>query len=248
MKRIEKIKEKFDLLKKLDKDFEIFGAGIHRYNFNPCVTDKKIAAFEKKYEITLPEDYTDFLTVMGSGGAGPYYGIYPLQKNIGDMEPSNQFKNLKYDFPHSEAWNMKSEVLDRLDELARTATSVDDFNKYTWDKKVVKIFENLRDELSEDLEHVQEFFEDLCADVNTELYTEEYFSNELVNGSIYLANYGCALRYLIIVSGKDKGNIWFDRRGEYGGIEPVCDSTGKRMDFLSWYEEWLDQSIVEIRK
>lgn len=36
--------------------------------------------YENKYNIKLPEEYIFFLTQVGNGGAGPYYGLYPLEE------------------------------------------------------------------------------------------------------------------------------------------------------------------------
>ncbi|MBW3596433.1 MAG: SMI1/KNR4 family protein [Planctomycetes bacterium] len=47
---------------------------------NERLTESQAAAFEKKYAITMPEDYRQFLTQIGNGGAGPYYGMFKLRE------------------------------------------------------------------------------------------------------------------------------------------------------------------------
>lgn len=63
----------------IDKTREAFGARKHQYKLNPVVSIDKIYRFESKYNIKLPEEYVFFLTMVGNGGAGPYYGLYMLE-------------------------------------------------------------------------------------------------------------------------------------------------------------------------
>lgn len=63
----------------IDKNREVFGASKHQYRLNPVVSIDKIHRFESQYNIKLPEEYVFFLTMVGNGGAGPYYGLYMLE-------------------------------------------------------------------------------------------------------------------------------------------------------------------------
>lgn len=66
--------------KSADKNFQVFGASKHQYILNPVTTTEKVHAFEEKYGLKLPEAYVRFLTEIGNGGAGPYYGLYSLEE------------------------------------------------------------------------------------------------------------------------------------------------------------------------
>jgi hypothetical protein len=80
MKKIDcaRIKETVASLQKSQR--QIFGADSHGFRFNPSLSAAKVATFEQIHKITLPEDYRQFLTCVGNGGAGPFYGIFPLGK------------------------------------------------------------------------------------------------------------------------------------------------------------------------
>lgn len=51
---------KISLLKKLDKDLNIFGASSHEYNLNPVINNDEIIHFEKENKVKLPIDYIEF--------------------------------------------------------------------------------------------------------------------------------------------------------------------------------------------
>lgn len=211
MDKIDEIKEKLKELKTLDSKYEIFGASHHKYAFNEPMTLDQLDEFETKYQVKLPTDYKRFLNKIGNGGAGPYYGIHPLSRNLGKFNPENKFENLKLAFPHYRKWN--------------------------WSKKILDRFEKLK---GDEDEEIAEFFDTI--------FWQQYGKEELTSGSLYISEYGCALRYLLIVTGADIGKIWFDQRADHDGINPVVDNNGKKLDFYSWYLEWLDKSINEIKK
>ena len=64
---------------KKDPNHQIFGASKHKYKLNPPIPLTEVRKFESRYHLTLPEEYVFFLTRVGNGGAGPYYGLYPLE-------------------------------------------------------------------------------------------------------------------------------------------------------------------------
>jgi SMI1 / KNR4 family (SUKH-1) len=56
----------------------IFGADSHKFVLNPTLTEAEVLGFERQHRISLPADYRKFLIHLGNGGAGPYYGVFPL--------------------------------------------------------------------------------------------------------------------------------------------------------------------------
>jgi HEAT repeat protein len=57
-----------------------FGSDNHCFRLNDRLGEADLEAFEQTHRIRLPSDYRAFLQHGGNGGAGPYYGIYPLDK------------------------------------------------------------------------------------------------------------------------------------------------------------------------
>ena len=71
------------------------------------------------------------------------------------------------------------------------------------------------------------------------------------NGFVRLADYGCAMYAVLILSGDFVGEIWLDGAGS-GDITPFPpvlhdlsrdDSVTSKLDFLQWYDDWLDCAL-----
>lgn len=75
---LETILRKLDWLRESDTAFELFGASRHRYALNPPASQEELASFEQRFGVELPEEYREFLSLAGNGGAGPDYGLVPL--------------------------------------------------------------------------------------------------------------------------------------------------------------------------
>ncbi len=69
-----------------------------------------------------------------------------------------------------------------------------------------------------------------------------YFATERIDGSIRIADLGCGAIALLVLNGPQRGRIWLDFRGTFGGITPAApaDSAAGTLSFLEWYEAWLD--------
>ena len=110
--QLNRIKSKLGQLRKSDYALEIFGASSHRYHVNSCLDESEIRTFELKNNIKLPEEYTAFLTTIGNGGAGPFYGLEPLKNVLFcdlDYKRPEFLLTPSKPFMHSKAWNMKFE-------------------------------------------------------------------------------------------------------------------------------------------
>jgi hypothetical protein len=198
----DEVKEKIEILKRLDKDFKLFGADYHRYELNPPLTQKDVSSFEERNQISLPIDYRDFVLTLGNGGAGPYYGIYPLRLdyNIDHRMEGDVQIDLSAPFPHSKAWNQ--DWIDRID----------------WDGG-----ESPDDDLM-----------------------DGYFYTSHISGALCICHYGCGDFLLLVVNGREKGDIWGDGRGNYRGIYPEETKDGEGVTFSTWYLNWLDACLEEL--
>ena len=110
---IENLKAKHEKLKKLDgggifksATYKTFGSNVHRYKFNSRLSEYSLQSFEQSFSITLPADYKNFLTQIGNGGSGPYYGLFPLSDWNFELDiTDNSF--LSSAFPHLDKWNLE---------------------------------------------------------------------------------------------------------------------------------------------
>lgn len=118
--QIERIKIKFQQLRQLDKDFEVFGSEKHKYLFNQTKSEKELLDFEERNSIKLPIAYKEFLKQIGNGGAGPYYGLEPIENGLFadlDYKDESELNDLSKPFPHIEHWNLDfGEVTDENED------------------------------------------------------------------------------------------------------------------------------------
>jgi hypothetical protein len=114
-----------DILRKLARlrafgaSDRVFGSAVHRFELRPPLEEGRLASFEDAHQVTLPRDYRQFLTHCGNGGAGPYYGLFPLGTMDGlglDLQPWREgdgiVGSLAAPFPHTEAWNLPEDELE----------------------------------------------------------------------------------------------------------------------------------------
>ncbi|GAA4608588.1 hypothetical protein BJY16_006917 [Actinoplanes octamycinicus] len=66
-----------------------FGAGNHGFRLGPRLPESVVVEFEERHEVELPVAYRRFLVELGNGGAGPGYGLTPLEKACGGCRPGH---------------------------------------------------------------------------------------------------------------------------------------------------------------
>jgi hypothetical protein len=72
---------RLDFLRRTDPGFTRFGCEEHSYLLNEPLTESEVTAFEDRYGVSLPGEYRAFLLQVGDGGAGPFYGIFRLDRS-----------------------------------------------------------------------------------------------------------------------------------------------------------------------
>lgn len=195
---IERIREKLDRLKTKDKKYMVFGSSSHEYVLNAPKSEVELVNFESTHKINLPQGYRDFLKQIGNGGAGPYYGLLPLEKCL----------DHNLDFPDG--------------------TLIDPGQKFAFEEPWNLAFSSVENE----------------SDYDKLVQDQGYNDSKWSNGMIHLANFGCGVSINLVVNGKEYGHIWVDDRCNDQGIYPDhYFGNEKRIDFLEWYELWLDSSL-----
>lgn len=221
---IPKIIEGLQYLREADRDHAVFGADGHEYKLRPCATEAQVLDFERRYSLRLPEDYRRFLTEVGNGGAGPYYGILGVDQ-LCELE-EDFWGDLSKPFPYRQLWNGPPELLKAIADA---------------------------DELDDEGERQGELI-------------DEYWKTATRDGSIMICDYGCALRFVLVVNGPEFGHVWFDATADISGYSPVgidpsasADRYGKwclmqeniseekRVSFADWYHCWLTWACRIVR-
>lgn len=208
-------------------------------SLNPPIDSKIIDEFEKSNNIQFPIEYKLFLTEIGNGtgntwesaGMGPDMGILKvLFKNNECFIFNDTEIDLKNPFQFTEEYN-----LENCEDLAEKFTN--------WLDNYTKEFRN---EVFQLREPTLEEFEGFITK-NGENPRKEYYEKFELNGVLPICGIGCGEYYFIVITGKSKGEIWIDYRDNWGGISPVLDKKGNRQRFDSWYHEWLEEEIGELK-
>lgn len=236
VKSIEQLEAKIGLLKRLDKNYEIF------YNPNLYKTIpnlwklEKIKAFENKYNVELPDSYKVFLNQIGDGR---FNVLQMKRKPEEDFHVENEFENIKKPFAYIEEWNEN----DKEKFIKRYKYSNGFIQNYVDLKDLKRDYERrtgLKEKEQLKLFDYYGFYEsDSFID---EVYIMYYYSDTHLNGSIYLFDYGCNIRGILIVNGQKKGEIWVDDRANGNGIFPTNTT------FNKWFNNLLDDKILAFEK
>lgn len=217
MNQIDRIRKKLALLRESDKDLTLFGADTHKYELYPPLLTEKLRQFEKANGVELPEQYFQFLTEVGNGGAGPFYGLLPIETGhilfYDDSEAAaHTFYDLSKSFPYTEPWNVTDELTELYEQIEAAVESGN-----------------------------VELEEALC-DKKYDLIS----APENDYGRIEISDYGCGTRITLVVNGEAKGEVWTDDRTNDGGIYPSIELGNEgKLGFFDWYEKWLDNSLKE---
>ena len=83
--QLRRIQPKLEVAKQRDHALAAFGANSHKYKLNAAIEISALERFETEIGVKLPSCYRDFILLIGNGGAGPRYGIWP----IGEPPPIN---------------------------------------------------------------------------------------------------------------------------------------------------------------
>lgn len=110
--QITRIREKLKTLSDQDLNRIIFGARKHQYKLNACILTEELRRFEALHNIKLPREFITFYTTIGNGGAGPFYGLEPLENMLFsdlDYKRADSLLNPSHPFLHTQPWNIQFE-------------------------------------------------------------------------------------------------------------------------------------------
>jgi hypothetical protein len=100
---LERIEAK--LRQAVERDLRPFGAETGGLQRVPPLSPDALAAVEARLGVTLPEEYRGFVTRIGDGGAGPAYGLFPLEHAMRESNVDRVPDLLAREFPHVTAYN-----------------------------------------------------------------------------------------------------------------------------------------------
>ncbi|WP_198042118.1 SMI1/KNR4 family protein [Kitasatospora azatica] len=191
------------------------GSG-HAFQLEPPLSEAEVAAAEDELGVSLPATYRTFLLEVGAGGAGPYYGIFPLRHDgrgwhwIDDSGIRSDNALLGQAFPSAT-------------ERARWAEELD-----------------AREPVEEDFPNDQSY---LAAFRSWDAEWETLHA-AMTAGAIRLNHHGCGYYTWLVVTGPERGSLWIDLRAADGPIKPLSAGPN-RVDFRDWYLDWLTRATAE---
>ncbi|MEZ5944475.1 MAG: SMI1/KNR4 family protein [Planctomycetaceae bacterium] len=74
-----------------------------------------------------------------------------------------------------------------------------------------------------------------------------HFNPKYIDGAIPIADLGCGQSLLLVVTGSELGNLWYDDRADHVGISPMLKD-GNRVRFNQWYTGWLNCALDQCAK
>ena len=101
--RLDRIGQKLDRLRQGARPFSVFGADSHEYRLGPPLSPDALSECEERLGVQLPAEYRLFVTQVGHGGAGPYYGLFPLDDQ--DPEDITDLEQIQKPFRWAQAFN-----------------------------------------------------------------------------------------------------------------------------------------------
>jgi len=117
-----------------------------RVQLNGPLTEPDVASFEQKHGISLPSDYREFITRVGNGGAGPFYGVFPLGSMDDNLDMREWHENdgfvgtLSRPFAFQDEWNdvsgMPDYILLKQDEDAYEK-QIEKFSSTYWSSELM---------------------------------------------------------------------------------------------------------------
>jgi len=129
------------------------GSYVHMHLFRPVVDVEELEIWEELMGFTLPEDYRSYLTCLGNGGAGPYYGVLPFSFLLRDeyqkeavytSSQAQQFHHLakrRYEYEFQDTSALYKDYCRHTPEAEQLNS--DQFEKIFLEKEMQEVYESL---------------------------------------------------------------------------------------------------------
>ncbi|MFB7476077.1 SMI1/KNR4 family protein [Kitasatospora sp. NPDC056184] len=193
-----------------------FGAIGHRFRLQPVLSPAELAGLEAQIGVRLPWEYRTFLLAVGAGGAGPAYGVFPVQHEsgrwrwTGDGADLADFSRLAEPFPvHGPAPAVVEKL---LEECPR----------------------------EQDFDEIEDF--DTAYEGWDRQWGAVMWNPERTVGALAICHLGCAARQWLVISGPQRGRIWSDDRVDEVDLAPLQNQDGQPVTFARWYLDWLEHA------
>lgn len=246
--RIMELQYKLQTLKEMDINYRLSGADYfvhdkqygHRYEFHP-VSEEELRQWEKECNLILPEEYREYLKLMGYG-TGPGYGL--LSPDAVREANKQLLNSISY---YVETADTGGWYEDR------------DFNVETGYGRITYFHELKK-------KHVNRYRRMLEVPVPEDFdsYMRGYYYSDMVprvlslEGAIIITKHGHLSYDVIIAEGEMAGTIWFMDKGvgqsmtaePHGFFElgkPIPGAK-KTQTFLTFMENWADQSLHKCKE
>jgi hypothetical protein len=212
-------------LRRLDAKRRVFGASDHNYALALPVDASLLHLVETALESPLPEDYRRFLTWIGDGGAGPYYGILSLDQSI------------------SRALMFAGEDEEERGER-RTRELIGTLPAFTRDSPLesdVDFGEIIGKPASWE-DHVTLLRNDPAYEARWDELRAQYLAEPFDGGWIPICDYGCGDFFALVVRGKRRGMVWVN------SVEGATGFYCLEASFEQFYMRWLDDALRQARE
>lgn len=245
-----RIAEKLERLKAADPECRLFGVETHRYRLGPVLSPNGLREIEARYSIVLPEDYAEFLTNAGNGGAGPGYGL----QRLGFVQSITEIPTAEPKGPPRVVQKTRNSTLSRRELFDASGKKVDPFD--------IAFFDSIKalspDGHSGPLAPKQKF--QLAEPIRDKSPTWDEINPS--DGTLLLADYGCGMIALLVLNGLFCGQVWlYDPNASwfvpfnetaslhYADLDKVNGiDASTTFRFGSWYEHWIDYSLVKVKE
>lgn len=226
---IERIEQKLERIRLLDSNLKLFGAQEHKYQLSKPLSEQHLAAVEEKMGMSLPAGYRAFLRYLGNGGAGPYYGVHPLEYSLATVSAVEEDESY-IDPDIGVAPLSLAKTLENASWATALASSfpLDDDVDFAEELEVGELpWKEHSARLQDDKKYIAAW----------DAIEQKYTDPRWLQGTLRVAEYGCGDCFFVVVGGKHTDKVWVD------SIDGVTGIYNTRVPFLKFFENWLDHYI-----